>query len=195
MSECDQNDHSQRPHYTSQEIIQLQRINKRQKNEITDLKSKYSILGGKYTDQQKEIDEIKFTVKELAVKNIRAKFNISKTLTERKYSDHTRVSRKKPIRIDIKTNMDQKMCSVCGNKLSKIIDKYIRTVEDIIPAKMYNTKYPIYRRYCKHCKKTIKSKIYTALPNSKFGIKLGISYVKISQLVNTMYLIHVRPLP
>ena len=61
----------------------------------------------------------------------------------------------------------------------------------------------IYRRYCKHCKKTITPKIYTALPNSRFGIRLGvfiislkllrISYVKISQLVNIMYLIHVTP--
>ncbi len=161
------------------------------------------MLEKKSADQQKEIDDLKFAVKELVAKNIHAKPNISKTLTERKYSDHTRTSRKKPIRIDNKTNVDQKMCSGCGNKLSKIIDKYTRTVEDIIPAKTYNTEYTIYRRYCKHCKKTITPKIYTALPNSRFGIRLGvfivslkllgISYVKISRLVNTMYSIHVTP--
>ena len=76
-------------------------------------------------------------------------------------------------------------------------------MEDIILAKTYNTKYMIYRKYYKHCKKTITPKIHTTLPNNKFGIRLsvfivplkllGILYVKISQLVSIMYSIHVTP--
>ncbi|MDI1495868.1 MAG: Transposase [Cenarchaeum symbiont of Oopsacas minuta] len=98
--------------------------------------------------------------------------------------------------------MDQKSCHVCGNKLSKIVHKYTRIVEDIIPAQVCNTEYTISRRYCKCCKKTITPKIHTALPNERFGIRLaallivlktlGLSYQKISQLLEMIYGIHMN---
>ncbi|MDI1495388.1 MAG: Transposase [Cenarchaeum symbiont of Oopsacas minuta] len=64
---------------------------------------------------------------------------------------------------------------------------------------MQNT---ISRRYCKCCKKTTTPKIHTASPNERFGIRpavllivlktLGLSYQKISQLLEMIYGIHMN---
>ncbi|MDI1496192.1 MAG: Transposase [Cenarchaeum symbiont of Oopsacas minuta] len=150
----------------------------------------------------RDIEELKIKTNALVAKNIRAKPDKPDSDIKRKRSKHARTSRKRPVQIDNKTKVDQKSCHICGNKLSKIVHKYTRIVEDIIPARAYNTEYTISRRYCKYCKKTITPKINTALPNERFGIQLavflatlktsGLSYKKISKLLEMVYNIHMN---
>ena len=153
---------------------------------------------------REEIAELKDTVFALVARNIKVKPNKIETKKKKKISRHARKSRSRPIHIDNTITVDQKECNICQAKLSNPTDSYTRIVEDIIPAKAIITQYTIVRRYCKYCKKQVSGNILTALPNERFGIRLmvliislktlGLSYGKISHLLQMLYSLQIQPL-
>ncbi len=150
---------------------------------------------------REENTQIKNTVSALAARNIKVKPNKPKTIPKKNNSKHHRKSRNRPTHIDDAITVDQKECNICGTKLSKPTDSYTRIVEDVIHTKAIITQYTIVRRYCKHCKRQVSGQVHTALPNERFGIRLmvliislktlGLSYGKISHLLQMLYSLHI----
>jgi len=154
---------------------------------------------------REEIAAIKETVSALVARNINArpdKRHNNDTIHKDSKSNHARKSRNKPAHMDSTMPVDQKVCSRCGSThLSEPTDTYTRLVEDIVPARIIVTKYVITRRYCRNCKRQVSGIVYDALANERFGLRLmllivslkllGLSYQKISGLLEMLFGLHV----
>jgi transposase len=128
--------------------------------------------------------------------------NNKKSVPPGRKNGHEGKSRKKPLHIDARIELDQPTCPKCGGQLSKDpTDEYTRVVEDIVPARLVVTEYVIKRRYCKRCGRQVSP----AIPNvvdggsnhERFGLRLmllivslkllGLSYAKIGSLFELLF--------
>lgn len=112
---------------------------------------------------------------------------------------HKGYSRRIPERIDFIKPLEIDICPDCDGELSETQEIRTRIVIDIpLTSQTINTKYEIYRKYCRQCKRIVEPEIPTVLPNSPFGLNLmlfvvflkmgmALPYNKIQQLLHTMY--------
>jgi transposase len=184
------------------------------KEENTDLKEKLSSLEEKYKlvvednkQLHEELSSLKTTVSAVVARGIGAKADSSSSNNKKKHqppgrkNGHEGKSRRKPLHIDARVELDQSTCPKCGGYLSEnSTDTYTRVVEDIVPARLVATEYVVRRRYCKRCGGQVSPSIPNVIgggSNERFGLRLmllvvslkllGLSYAKISSLFELLF--------
>jgi transposase len=198
------------------EVVKLKRELSESKDEIGLLKEKLSGFEEKYklvVEENKqlhgELASLKATVSAVVARSIGAKSDSSSSNSRGKKKQqppgrkngHEGKSRRKPLRIDARVELDQSTCPKCGGHLSEDpTDQYTRVVEDIVPAKVVATEYVIKRRYCRRCGGQVSPAIPNVIDggsNERFGLRLqllvvslkllGLSYAKIISLFKLLF--------
>ncbi|MCA1811389.1 MAG: IS66 family transposase [Thermoplasmatota archaeon] len=88
--------------------------------------------------------------------------------------------------IDARVRLRLKTCpDCCGNNLSRIQEKRIRTVEDITVAQATATQFTLERRYCRDCQKLVEPVVATALKGARIGLRamLMVAWLRIANRV------------
>lgn len=153
---------------------------------------------------REELASLKTTVSAVVARGIGAKADFSnnkKSVPPGRKNGHEGKSRKKPLHIDARIELDEPTCPKCGGHLSEDpTDEYKRIVEDIVPARLVVTQYVIKRRYCKRCGRQVSPTIPNVVEggsNERFGLRLmllivslkllGLSYAKIGSLFELLF--------
>lgn len=178
------------------------------KEENKQLSTRLSGVEEENRELREELASLKTTVSAVVARGIGVKADSSTNYNHKKKKNppgrkegHEGKSRKKPIHIDAKVELDQSTCPRCGGHLSQnTTDKYTRIVEDIIPARIVVTEYVVKRRYCKRCGRQVSPSIPNVIDggsNERFGLRLmllivslkllGLSYGKIGSLFKLLF--------
>jgi len=176
----------------------------RLKEENRQLKEENRQLREENRELREDLASLKTTVSAVVARGVAAKAD-SSSLNEKKKrpsgrkKGHEGKSRKRPLHIDARIELDQALCPKCGGKLSAhTTDEYSRVVEDIVPAKVVVTEYIVRRRYCKRCGGQVSPAIPNVVDNNeRFGLRLillivslkllGLSYAKIGSLFKLLF--------
>jgi transposase len=178
----------------------------RLKEENRQIKEENRQLREENKQMREELASLKTTVSAVVARGIGAKadssnHNKKKNTKPGRKNGHEGKSRKKPLHIDARIELDEPACPKCGGVLSENpTDNYTRVVEDIVPARLVVTEYVIKRRYCKRCGKQVSPGIPNVVDggsNERFGLRLmllivslkllGLSYTKIGSLFELLF--------
>ena len=186
-------------------VEELEAENARLKSDLSEFKEENRQLKEENKQLREELSSLKTTVSAVVARSIGAKADSSPNNKEKlppgRKNGHEGKSRKKPLHIDARVELDQITCPKCGGCLSENpTDTYTRVVEDIVPAKLVVTEYAVRRRYCKKCGKQVSPCIPNVIDggsNERFGLRLmllivslkllGLSYAKISSLFELLF--------
>jgi len=185
-------------------VEELEAENARLKEENRQLKEDNKHLNKENRQLREELTSLKTTVSAVVARGIGAKVHSSnqkKNAKPGRKNGHEGKSRKKPLHIDARVELDQSTCPKCGGYLSlNPTDTYTRMVEDIVPARVVVTEYVVRRRYCKTCKRQVSPSIPNVIDggsNERFGLRLmllivslkllGLSYAKIGSLFKLLF--------
>lgn len=190
----------------SEELSKLKKENTELKEKLSSLEEKYKLVIEESKQLHEELASLKTTVSAVVARGIGAKADSSHNNKKKhqppgRKNGHEGKSRKKPLHIDARVELDQTTCPKCGGHLSKDpTDEYARVVEDIVPARLVATEYVIKRRYCKKCGKQVSPAIPNVIgggSNERFGLRLmllivslkllGLSYAKIGSLFELLF--------
>lgn len=188
-----------------EELSKLKEENIQLKEKLSDLEEKYKPVVEENRRLHEELSSLKTTVSAVVARGIGAKANSSNHRKKQhppgRKNGHKGKSRKKPLHIDARVELDETTCSKCGWLLSKDpTDEYTRVVEDIVPARVVVTEYVVKRRYCKRCGRQVSPAIPNVIDggsNERFGLRLmllvvslkllGLSYAKIGSLFKLLF--------
>jgi transposase len=188
---------------------ELEVENAKLKEENRKLKEDNKHLDEENRQLREELSSLKATVSAVVARSIGVRADSSpiqkkkrnKNAKSGRKDGHEGKSRKKPLRIDARVELDQSSCPKCGGYLShNPTDAYTRVVEDIVPARVVVTEYLVKRRYCKICKSQVSPSIPNVIgggSNERFGLRLmllivslkllGLSYAKIRSLFELLF--------
>lgn len=109
---------------------------------------------------------------------------------------HQGVSRTKPKEADEVVTTRAEECPA-GHKLGKPIDFEVRSVEEIVPAKVVRRQYFVSIYWCGKCRRKVRANPTDVFPHERFGINLmilvcfmricGITFEKIRSLLAELY--------
>jgi len=176
--------------------------------ELSRVKQENERLREELARKDKEIEELKLQLEifthpaESKAKPTYAKPNRShRRKKSGRNKGHEGKGRPLPEHIDEHKILDQTECPKCGNNLSEPVDKYIRVVEDIIPAKVHVTEYTEIIRYCRVCRNKVTPQPQNVLPKARFGLTLmvlvvtlkmqGLSLEKIRALLTSWFSLNI----
>jgi len=188
-------------------VEELEAENARLKKDLSEFKEENRQLKEENKQLREELSSLKTTVSAVVARSIGAKADSSPNNKKKhqqpsgRKNGHEGRSRKKPLHIDARVELDQITCPKCGGYLSENpTDTYTRVVEDIVPAKLVVTEYAVRRRYCRRCGRQVSTSIPNVIDggsNERFGLRLmllivslkllGLSYAKISSLFELLF--------
>ena len=142
--------------------------------ELIEVKEENKFLKQTIKAFEKRIEELEGIIKEKSVPAFVKKDIKEEPKKSGQKEGHEGCSRNKPERIDEVVEHKLEICPICGEPVSDTQEIRERITEDIEEPKTKNTKHLIHRCYCKNCNKLVEPEIYTALPNSRFGLRLMI---------------------
>ena len=109
---------------------------------------------------------------------------------------HKGVSRTKPREVDEVVTTKRDECPA-GHRLGDPIDFEIRSVEEIVPAKVVKKQYVVSIYWCRGCKRKVRANPVDVFSNERFGINLmllvcfmrmyGMTFEKIRSLLMELY--------
>lgn len=160
------------------ENLELNNRIKKLEKELEDNKKELDDTNRSFKNIKREFEEFK-AKHGITVSNLKVALKIKPNLEESKTTigapkHHKGYSRKIPERIDHIMPLNPETCPDCGGilpeKASEIRSRHVTDIKLI--SEIETTRYDIYRKYCKNCKKIVEPKVPNVLPHARFGLNL-----------------------